>query len=73
MRRMLLPICTFLMLAPGRCGWAHDEAMELGHHWNSPVYIGEMRVQIIIMAALACMVWASLLVGRAWKRRSAGQ
>ncbi|MEN6358131.1 MAG: hypothetical protein ABFD83_13730 [Armatimonadota bacterium] len=41
---------------------------ELGHHWQSHAYIGEIHFQLIVMAALTLAIIATSIVMR--KRRA---
>ncbi|MHB9038702.1 MAG: hypothetical protein ACYC64_18810 [Armatimonadota bacterium] len=62
--------CSFALSQPL---WAHGDAEELGHHWESHAYIGEMHFQFIVMAALAIIIVAGTSISRMRKRRSASR
>jgi len=52
--------------------WAHgDEAEELGHHWELAAYIGEVRLQLALMAGITCAIAAWLLAARYLRKRGA--
>lgn len=40
--------------------WAHGSPEELGHHWEVPAYRSEMRFQIILIGAIACISFITL-------------
>lgn len=54
-----------LVLALPGFAHAHEEAE---HHWETPAYIGEVRLQLAIMTAI-CVVWGILRIVL-WVRRS---
>lgn len=45
-------------------GLAHGNAEELGHHWQSHAYIGEIHFQLVMMAALTFVVIAASMLMR---------
>ncbi|MCE5314734.1 MAG: hypothetical protein ABFD49_03150 [Armatimonadota bacterium] len=63
-------IATFLLAHPL---FAHGDAEELGHHWDARAYVGEMRIQFVIMATLAVILIVSNILARMRRNRRAGQ
>lgn len=61
-------------LAVGACrgAWAHGDAESLGHHWDSPIYMAELRFQLVLMAG-AGVAMAGWLLLLARKRRRDSQ
>lgn len=58
------------VLAPCSPLWAHgDDAEELGHHWESAAYLGEVRLQLVVMAVMTCAIVGWMLAARYLKRR----
>lgn len=62
-------VSVLLVLLPG-IAWAHDDACSC-HHWENPAYIGELHLQLILMAAAALLLVAARLVTQAVRKRSA--
>lgn len=73
MRRLLTLIHSLMLIGLCNCVWAFSEAHELGHHWEDPAYIGEVRIQIVIMAAIACIIGTTSFIRLMLKNRSAGK
>ena len=71
MRRVLIGASVLLALVTPT--WAHEEAEELGHHWEIAAYRIEMLTQLAIMAALAMAVFGGLSIRNALRRRRARQ
>jgi len=73
--RGIVGAITAAALALPRTVFAHggpNKARELGHHWEISSYIGEMRFQMILMAAITCAILIGSLVIRARRRGDAG-
>jgi hypothetical protein len=48
---------------------AHGDTKELGHHWQSHLYIGEVHFQLIMMAALALVIFTAGMFMRKMKAK----
>lgn len=73
MRRIVALISTaVLSISDGSC-LAHEgcgECVRLGHHWEGPQYLAEMRLQVVAMAAAAVAAVAWRLVRQAGRSAS---
>lgn len=52
--RSVLPLIISWFVLPVIC-YAHG-GEELGHHWEVPAYVNEMRLQMIFMAVTALII-----------------
>lgn len=58
------------VLAPCSSLWAHgDDAEGLGHHWESAAYLGEVKLQLVVMAVMTCAIVGWMLAVRYLGRR----
>jgi len=48
-------------------------AQELGHHWDSAAYLGEMRLQVLVICCTACALVVGSWIVRAVRKRQAGR
>lgn len=71
MRRLLTLFDSALFLVLTSTAWAHEEISpdELGHHWDMPAYRGELHFQLVMMAAITCVLVLAPLVIRAHRKR----
>ena len=69
MRRLIAAFGAYLSVVCTMPAWAHGDADELGHHWETAEYRGEMWFQILLMAVAMAVYVAGVFLVRAWKRR----
>lgn len=72
MRFIRALIISIALLALGCPSWSHG-AEELGHHWEMPVYRGEMLKQIAIMGFISTIAFLALLIKNTYRRRRVKQ
>lgn len=63
-RSLIQMACALTLWLPSVAAWAHDEAEELGHHWEVPEYLGEIRLQLATMAILTCAILSGRYISR---------
>lgn len=73
MKRFNVFIQSIMLLALCRFSYAHHDCEELGHHWHDPAYIGEVRLQVVVMAVIVCIAAAASFIRVMLKNRSAGR
>lgn len=73
MKRLLIFLQSIVLLALCCCLHAHHDCGKLGHHWHDPAYIGEVRLQTVVMVAIVCIISATSFIRVMLKNRSAGR
>lgn len=73
MRRVLISCLMGLWLVGCTCALAHNEAEELGHHWEIKSYVGELHFQLAAMICTAFLIAAGTFVIGRWRNRSANR
>ncbi len=65
-----LATSSMLWLASAAAAWCHggQEAEELGHHWDVPVYLNEIHFQLVAMAVITAAVLLGRVCVRMWRR-----
>ncbi|MCX6344766.1 MAG: hypothetical protein NT018_06805 [Armatimonadetes bacterium] len=58
------------VLLAGVAAWAEDGERLAGHHWEGTEYIGEIRLQIGLMAIISCTMLAGYYLRRVLKNRN---
>lgn len=67
--RLILASVMGLLLA-GSAALAEGGERLAGHHWEGTEYIGEIRLQIGLMAIISCMMLAGYYLRRVLKNRN---